>query len=69
VQSIDARWNQRFADLVAAVGRRSGLGIVLNTSFNKRGQPIVERPEEAVALFLEAAIDTLVLEHVVITKR
>jgi carbamoyltransferase len=46
----------------------TGLPVLLNTSLNKRGMPIVETPEEAVALFLECALDVLVLDDLVITK-
>jgi carbamoyltransferase len=46
----------------------TGLPVLLNTSLNKRGMPIVETPEEAIALFLDCALDALVLEDVVITK-
>ncbi len=69
VQTIDPAWNGTFHALVEALRARTGVGVVLNTSFNKRGQPIVERPTEAVALYLESAIDMLVLDDVVITKR
>jgi carbamoyltransferase len=46
----------------------TGLPILLNTSLNKRGMPIVETPEEALALFLECALDALVLDDLLITK-
>lgn len=48
--------------------RLSGLPILLNTSLNKRGMPIVESPEEALAFFLDCALDVLVLDDLVITK-
>lgn len=46
----------------------TGLPVVLNTSLNKRGMPIVETPEEAVAFFLDCALDAMVLDDMVITK-
>lgn len=48
--------------------RLSGLPVLLNTSLNKRGMPIVETPEEALAFFLDCALDVLVLDDLVITK-
>ncbi len=46
----------------------TGLPVLLNTSLNKKGMPIVETPEEAVDLFLDSALDALVLEDLLITK-
>jgi carbamoyltransferase len=54
--------------LIEEFGRLTGLPVLLNTSLNKRGMPIVETPEQAVALFLESALDALVLDDLVITK-
>ncbi|MBX2809916.1 MAG: methyltransferase [Cellvibrionaceae bacterium] len=48
---------------------RGGPPVVLNTSFNVAGQPIVETPEEAIATFLNTDIDYLCLENFWITKR
>jgi carbamoyltransferase len=48
--------------------RLTGLPVLLNTSLNKRGMPIVETPEEAIAFFLDCALDVLVLEDLVLTK-
>jgi len=42
--------------------------VVLNTSFNVRGQPIVESPYDAIATFAGSGIDTLVLENFVVEK-
>lgn len=46
----------------------TGLPVVLNTSLNKRGMPIVETPEEAVAFFLDCALDVMVMDDMVLTK-
>ncbi|RYY28992.1 MAG: transferase [Sphingomonadales bacterium] len=69
VQTVDPRWNAAFFELIRAFHALSGIPVLLNTSFNKRGMPIVERPEEAVALFAECALDALVLQDVLIVKR
>lgn len=68
VQTVDATWNKHFAELLEAFQRETGIGVLLNTSFNKKGMPIVETPEQAVALFLESALDVLVLNDFLIRK-
>ncbi len=57
-----------FARLLTAVGARTGMGMVLNTSFNLRGQPIVRTPADAVATFARSDMDVLAIgEHLVLT--
>lgn len=68
VQTVDATWNKSFAELLEAFQFETGIGVLLNTSFNKKGMPIVETPEQAVALFLESALDVLVLNDFLIRK-
>lgn len=46
----------------------TGLPILLNTSLNKRGMPIVETPEEALSFFLDCALDALVLDDMLVQK-
>ncbi|HET9899207.1 MAG TPA: carbamoyltransferase C-terminal domain-containing protein [Streptosporangiaceae bacterium] len=46
----------------------TGLPVLLNTSLNKRGMPIVETPEEALSFFLDCALDALVLDDMLILK-
>lgn len=46
----------------------TGLPVLLNTSLNKRGMPIVETPEEALTFFLDCALDALVLDDMLILK-
>ncbi len=54
--------------LLIAFYRRTGIPVLLNTSFNLAGEPIVETPEDAIRAFLSCGLDTLVLEGAVITK-
>ncbi|TGD57749.1 carbamoyltransferase family protein [Flavobacterium humi] len=68
VQTIDASWNPRFAKLVAAFYDLSGIAVVLNTSLNRKGMPMVEAPAEALQLFRESAMDVLVLENIILEK-
>jgi len=69
VQTIDATWNAAFFALVEAFHARTGIPALLNTSFNRRGMPIVETPAEAVALFADSALDVLVMGDMLVTKR
>ncbi|WP_051707106.1 carbamoyltransferase family protein [Nocardioides aequoreus] len=68
VQTVDREDEPCYHRLVSAFAERTGLPVLLNTSLNKRGMPIVETPEEAIALFRESALDALVLDDVVLVK-
>jgi carbamoyltransferase len=54
--------NPVYYDVIKAFERRTGLGAVLNTSFNMHGEPIVCSPEDALRTFRNARLDVLVLE-------
>ncbi|MCP4410807.1 MAG: carbamoyltransferase, partial [Gammaproteobacteria bacterium] len=66
VQTVDLENNRRFALLLEAFYRRTGCPILLNTSFNMRGQPIVCEPIDAIVCFLQSRLDCLVLEDFLI---
>ena len=68
VQTVDKSWNNRFYKLLENFRKVSGTGVLLNTSFNKKGMPIVETPGEAIALFAESALDILVMETILVEK-
>jgi carbamoyltransferase len=61
LQSVTRSFNPRFHRLIEAFEGHTGVPAVLNTSFNVRGEPIVHRPEHAVADFLGTEMDALVL--------
>lgn len=69
VQTVDEKWNLKFAKLITAFSKHSGIAVLLNTSLNKKGMPIVETPLQAIDLFKETALDILVMENTVIEKR
>lgn len=69
VQTIEKSWNPRFYKLVEAFYNQSGIAVVLNTSLNRKGMPIVETPTQALQLFNETALDILVVEDTVLEKR
>lgn len=68
VQTVKKAGDPLFHRLLDVFRERSGLGMLLNTSFNRRGQPIVERPDEALSLFQETALDVLVIGRWLVEK-
>ncbi len=68
VQTVNKKWNERFYKLIEYFDTISGIAVLLNTSLNRRGMPMVETPEEAIALFEETALDILILENYMISK-
>jgi carbamoyltransferase len=69
VQTVSRTDNGEFHELLRAVGRHSGRELVLNTSFNVKGQAIVNTPGEAIETFLASGIQALFLENVLVRKR
>jgi carbamoyltransferase len=69
VQTVSAKDNPEFHALLQAVGSATGREMVLNTSFNIKGQPIVNTPREALDTFLGTGIDFLFLENILVSRR
>jgi carbamoyltransferase len=67
-QTVSGTTNPELWGLLKAFEALTGDGILINTSMNVRGEPIVCTPEEAVACFMGTGIDVLVLENIVIFK-
>ncbi len=68
VQTVSKRDNPAFHTLLKAVGRTTGREMVLNTSFNVKGQPIVNTPNEALNTFLSTGINYLFLENYLVSR-
>jgi carbamoyltransferase len=68
VQTVDEPRNPRLYRLLRAFRDRTGCPVLVNTSFNVRGEPIVCTPDDAYECFLATEMDTLVLEDAVIHK-
>jgi carbamoyltransferase len=68
VQTVDPATSARFAALIAAFYRRTGCPVLLNTSFNMRGEPIVNSALDAINCFIKSGIDLLVLEDFLIDR-
>lgn len=68
VQSINKKTNERFWKLINAYKEKTGFGLVVNTSFNVRGEPIVCTPEDAYRCFMRTEMDYLVMENYLFDK-
>ena len=68
LQTVSAQDNPDFHALLVEVGKATGRQMVLNTSFNVKGQPIVNTPEEAIQTFLGTGIEHLFVENYHVTR-
>jgi carbamoyltransferase len=68
IQTVDAERHGRYHALLRAFEQRTGCPVIINTSFNVRGEPIVRTPEEAYRCFMATGMDVLVLERCVLVK-
>jgi carbamoyltransferase len=68
LQSVTATEHPLYHRLISRFAAHTGVPVILNTSFNLRGEPIVHRPAEAVADFLNSEIDALFLGNLLATK-
>ncbi len=69
IQTVHPADNPRFYALIKAFADLTGCPLLINTSFNVRGEPIVCRPAEALACFMRTNMDYLVIENFLIAKR
>ncbi len=68
VQTVTQEGNLRYWKLLKAFQKQTGTPVLMNTSFNIMGEPIVNTPEQAVKCFLGCGLDTLVIGDYVISK-
>lgn len=69
LQTVSPVDNYEFHALLEAVGKTTGREMVLNTSFNVKGQPIVNTPQEAIETFLNTGIEFLFLENSLVRRK
>ncbi len=69
IQTVHSDTNPRFHKLLEAFEARTGCPVLVNTSFNVRGEPIVCTPEDAYRCFMRTEMDYLVLENVLLSKQ
>jgi carbamoyltransferase len=69
IQTVHAETNPRFYALIKEFENQTGCAVLINTSFNVRGEPIVCTPEDAYRCFMRTEMDFLVLENFILDKR
>jgi len=69
VQTVQREDNPRYYDLIKAFQSLTGYPVVVNTSFNVRGEPIVQSPEDAYRCFMRTEMDFLVLGSFLLAKQ
>jgi carbamoyltransferase len=68
IQTVRREWNPLYYRVVERFAEETGVPVLLNTSFNLRGEPIVNTPENALNTFGKSGIDTLYIENFVVRK-
>ncbi len=68
IQTVEEETNPEFYHLIESFKKRTGCSVVVNTSFNVRGEPIVCSPSDAYRCFMRTEMDALVLENCVLFK-
>ena len=68
VQTVHAETNPRFHALLSAFKRKTGCPVLVNTSFNVRGEPIVRTPEDAFRCFMGTDLDVLAIGNLYLQK-
>ncbi|MFH1559947.1 MAG: carbamoyltransferase [Chloroflexota bacterium] len=67
-QAVFKKTNERYYRLIQEFGEATGVPVVLNTSFNLKGEPIVNTPADALSTFMRSGMDALVLDRFLVTK-
>ena len=68
VQTVHKDTNSSYYQLIEKFGQSTGIPILLNTSFNVRGEPVVTSPDDALNTFRNSGIDTLVIGNHIVDK-
>ena len=68
IQTVSREDNRILYEILSRFEQRTGVAVLLNTSFNLRGHPIVRTPRDAFATFISSGIDILIMENVVLDK-
>ena len=69
LQSVSIKTNPDYWTLISEFKKLTGYGVIINTSFNVRGEPIVETPTDAFSCFMRTEMDNLVLGNYLISKK
>jgi carbamoyltransferase len=68
LQTVKREWNERYYDLILEFHKITGVPIVLNTSLNVMGKPIVHSVEDAIGVFVTSGLDALIIDDCLIQK-
>ncbi len=69
IQTVDEKTNPRFFNLIKKFEEKTGCAVLINTSFNVRGEPIVHSPENSFQCFMRTEIDMLAIEDFILYKK
>ena len=69
IQTVSKKTNFRYWSLINEFKKITGVGVLVNTSFNVRGEPIVNSPEDAFRCFMNTEMDVLVIENFIYLKK
>jgi carbamoyltransferase len=69
IQSVSRKTNPRYWELIRQFKKQTGYGVIVNTSFNVRGEPIVCTPDDAYRCFMRTEMDFLVVGNYVLDKK
>ena len=69
VQTVHEETNPKYYKLISEFKKKTGCPVIVNTSFNVRGEPIVNTPEDAFKCFMGTEMDTLVIENCFVKKK
>ncbi|MCE2612461.1 hypothetical protein LVD13_05705 [Flavobacteriaceae bacterium D16] len=68
LQTVGKELHPRYYEVIEQLGNKTGVPVVLNTSFNIQGEPVVESPKDAIRCFFSTGLDDLVIGNFHITK-
>ena len=69
IQTVDKDTNRRYYDLISKFKQKTGCPVIVNTSFNVRGEPIVNTPKDAFNCFMGTDLDCLVIGNCILHKK
>lgn len=69
IQTVKESTNPRYYKLLTAFKEKTGIGMLINTSFNVKDEPIVCSPKDAIECFLQTEMDLLVIEDFILIKK
>jgi carbamoyltransferase len=69
IQTVDKNFNKRYYDLISKFKEKTGCPVIVNTSFNVRGEPIVNSPTDAFNCFMGTELDYLIIGDCILDKK